>query len=179
MKFFTYCSLVLFLFGCSPIRTLNLSKHQAVASQSSAIFFGIENIIFSGSDWRHKDLEHLQSVTMNYFSNLLMDIDFLETTENPYLLITVEWSKRFVAYPYFKKNTLVDTVLRKKGSTNHVPKMMISLSLSIPSQQIRKNPEKVELRDLFGVLELNNERVEDALSLGTSQLIEHMYRVTH
>ena len=179
MKFFTYCSLVLFLFGCSPIQTLKLPKHQAVASQSSAIFFGVENIIFSGSDWRHKDIEHLQSVTMNYFSNLLVDNEFLDTSENPYLLITVEWSKRFVAYPYLKKNTLVDIVLRKKRSTNHVPKMMISLTLSIQSQQIRKNPEEVELRDLFGVLELNNERVEDALSLGTSQLIEHIYRATH
>ena len=179
MKFFTYCSLGLFLFGCSPTQTFNLSKYQAVSSQSSATFFGIKNIIFSGSDWRNKDLEHLQSVTINYFSNLLVDNEFLDTMENPYLSITVEWTKRFVAYPYLKKNTLVDTVLRKKGSTNQLPKMMISLTLSIPSQQIRKNSEEVELRDLFGVLELNNERVENALSLGTSQLIEHMNQVTH
>lgn len=178
MKLFTYCCLVLLLFGCSPIQTLNLSKHQAVASQSSATFIGIENIIFSGSDWRHKDLEHLQSITTNYFSNLYVDNEFLDTTEKPYLF-TVEWTKRYVAHPYLKKNTLVDTVLRKRASTNHVPKMMISLTLSIQPQQIRENSQEVELRNLFGVLELNNERVENALSLGTSQLIEHLNRVTY
>ena len=177
MKFFIYYSLAIFLFGCSPIQTSNFSKYQAFASESSATSFGIRNIIFSGSYWRHKDLEHLQSVTINFFSNLSADNEFLDTMANPYLLITVEWTKRFVANPYLKKNTLVDTVLRERGSTNHVPKMMISLTLSIQSQQVRKNSQEVELRNLFGVLELNNERVENALSLGISQLFKNMNRV--
>ena len=173
MNFFTYCSVVLLLSSCSFAETSKVSKIQAGIIQNSIRLFELDGIVFSGSNWRHQDLEYLQSVTKSYFNSGLVNSEFSVTTESP-LLVTVEWSKRFVPHPYLKKNTYVDTILRKRGSINKVPKMMISLILRVQSQQIVKSFQEVELRDLFGVLELNNQRVENAFSIGTSQLIKHI-----
>ena len=178
MNLFTYCSVVLLLSSCSFTQTSKVSKIQAGTIQSSSTLFELDGIIFSGSNWRYQDLEYLHSVTKNYFNSGLVNSEFSVNTESP-LLITVEWSKRFVPHPYLKKNTYLDTILRKRGSINKVPKMMISLILQVQSQQIVKSSQEVELRDLFGVLELNNQRVENAFSIGTSQLIKHICRVTH
>ena len=178
MNFFTYCSVFLLLSSCSFTQTSKVVKIQSGTTQSSSTLFELEGIVFSGSNWRHQDLEYLQSVTKNYFNSGLVYSDFSVTTESP-LLITVEWSKRFIPHPYLKKNTYVDTILRNRGSINKVPKMMISLILRVKSQQIVKSSQEVELRDLFGVLELNNQRVENAFSLGTSQLFKLIYLVTH
>ena len=174
MKFFTYCSVFLFLSGCKFVQLSNLSNHQAVANHNSTAFFNLEDIVFSGSNWRNIDQDYLQSATRNYFTNLLVDYELSETTNSLLPIINVGWSKRLVAHTYSKNNTIADTILRKKGSINNVPKMMVSLTLRVRSQHGGKNYEGVELRDLFSILELNSERVETALSMGISKLIHRM-----
>ena len=177
MFFFTYCSVVLLLSSCSFTQTSKVSEIQTGTIQSSSTLFELDGIVFSGSNWRHQDLEYLQYITKNYFNSGLVNSEFSVMTESP-LLITVEWSKRFVPHPYLK-NTYLNTILRKRGSINKVPKMMVSLILRVQSKQILKSSQEVELRDLFGVLELNDQRVENAFTLGTRQLIKHIFRVTH
>ena len=197
IRFFTYFSLAFFLSSCSSIHTSSHSLDHTATEQFGTTCFVLDDIIFSGSDWRVNDLDHLQSVTINYFSNLFAKTKLLNAPKGSSFLVTVEWSKRLVVNKYHKSNTLagtviskrgnipnyrrnslLDTVLRRRGIINNVPQTMIGLTLRVQSQQIGKNSNEVRLRDLFSVLELNNERAEAALLLGISKLNKRMDLVT-